>query len=476
MKPVRVGQLLATVLLVAVTLGLPVSSAAQEARGTITGTVLDASKGVVPGASVTVTNIAMGTDVSVVTNEQGFFQATYLIPGVYRITVELSGFKKLVREGIEVRVADRLALELSLEVGAAAEEVTVSAATPLLETATRSLGQVVDARRVAELPIPHGDPFALIGLAAGTSFLRSARLDRPFEPTHIVGYTMNGTRANRSDITIDGVPSSATANAGEITATYVPPQGLVQEFRVQTATFDASLGNSEGGVTNLVLKSGTNQFHGEGYFVKTPRSMFANDYFANANNIPLTEFRYTRWAASAFGPIVRNKTFFTYGYESIPEARPRNNGTPSVPSEKMRNGDFSELLALGSQYQLYNPFTARLNAAGRVQRDPFVGNIVPRELMNPVALKVLDYIARPRTAGGLDGSGNFQRPEMKEETDVRLPYRAHRPQPDAEPAHVRARELVPTGTATTTTISTTSRPGSGSGSSPGRSRSTMSGR
>jgi hypothetical protein len=417
MKPVRVGQLLATVLLAVVTLALPVSSAAQEARGTITGTVLDASKGVVPGASVTVTNIAMGTDVSVVTNEQGFFQATYLIPGAYRIAVELSGFKKLVREGIEVRVGDRLALELALEVGGAAEEVTVSAATPLLETATGSVGQVVDARRVAELPTPHGDPYALIGLAPGTSFLRSSRLDRPFEPTHIVGYTMNGTRANRSDVTIDGVPSSATANAGEITATYVPPQGLVQEFRVQTATFDASLGNTEGGVTNLVLKSGTNQFHGEGYFVKTPRSMFANDYFANANNIPLTDFSYTRWAASAFGPIVRNRTFFTYGYESIPEARPRNNGTPSVPTDKMRTGDFSELLALGSSYQLYNPFTARLNAAGRVQRDPFVGNIIPRELMNPVALNVLDYIARPRTAGGLDGSGNFQRPEMKEETE-----------------------------------------------------------
>jgi Carboxypeptidase regulatory-like domain len=417
MKPVRVGLLLATVLLMAVALGLPASSTAQEARGTITGTVVDGSKAVVPGASVTVTNIAMGTDVAVVTNEQGFFQAPYLIPGTYRISVELTGFKKLVREGLEVRVGDRLALELALEVGGASEEVTVSAATPLLETATGSVGQVVDARRVAELPIPHGDAFALIGLASGTSFLRSARLDRPFEPTHIVGYTMNGTRANRSDLTIDGIPSTATANAGEVTATYVPPQGLVQEFRVQTATFDASLGNTEGGVTNLVLKSGTNQFHGEAYYVKTPRSMFANDYFANANNIPLTDFSYTRWAASAFGPIIRNKTFFTYGYEAIPEARPRNNGTPSVPTEKMRNGDFSELLALGPQYQLYNPFTARSAAGGRVQRDPFPGNIIPRELMNPVALNVLDYIARPRTAGAADGSGNFQRPEMKEETE-----------------------------------------------------------
>ena len=98
----------------------------------------------------------------------------------------------------------------------------------------------------------------------------------------------------------------------------------------------------------------------------------------NANDIPLPDFRYTRWAASAFGPIIRNRTFFTYGYESIPEARPRNNGVPSVPTEKMRSGDFSELLALGPQYQLYNPFSARLNANGRVQRDPFPGNLIPR--------------------------------------------------------------------------------------------------
>ena len=397
---------------------------AQEARGTITGTVVDSSKGVLPGASVTVTNVAMNTSVTVVTNNEGFYQVSYLIPGAYRITVELTGFKKLVREGIQVSVADRLQLELPLEIGIASESVTVSAESPLLETANGSLGQVVDARRVAELPIPHGDPYALIGLAAGVSFMRSSRLDRPFEPTHIVGYAMNGVRSNRSDVTIDGLPSTSTANAGEITASFVPPQGLVQEFKVQTATFDASLGNTEGGVTNLVLKSGTNKLAGELYFVKTPKGLWANDYFANANGIPLSDFRYTRWSGVAGGPVLlpglyngRNKTFFIYGYEALPEARPRNNGTPTVPTEKMRNGDFSELLAIGPQYQIYNPFTRRAIGGGRFQQDPFPGNIIPRQFMNPVALRVLEDIGRPRTPGNADGTQNYQRPEMKEETD-----------------------------------------------------------
>src|SRR5918993_19701 len=363
---------------------------AQESRGTITGTVVDASRAVIPGATVTITNVARGTDVTVVTNETGFFQAPYLISGTYRITVELAGFKKLVREGVEVRVDDRLQIELPLELGGTEEQVTVTAEAPMLQTTNASLGQIIDAKRVAELPIPHGDPYALIGLAAGASFMRSARLDRPFEPTHIVGYAMNGVRSNRSDITIDGLPSTSTANAGEITASYVPPQGLVQEFKVQTAIFDASFGNTEGGVTNLVLKSGTNKLAGELYFVKTPKALWANDFFANMNNIPLSDFRYTRGAAVAGGPVVipgvydgRNKTFFIYGYETLPEARPRNNGTPTVPTEKMRNGDFSELLAVNSSYQIYNPFTTRPHPtiAGRLIRDPFPGNIIPQELM-----------------------------------------------------------------------------------------------
>ena len=176
------------------------------------------------------------------TNEEGFFQAPYLIPGAYRITVELTGFKKLVREGDPgQRRRPAAAASWRSKSACTTESVTVTAESPLLETTNASLGQVVDARRVAELPIPHGDPYALIGLAAGVSFMRSVRLDRPFEPTHIVGYAMNGVRSNRSDVTIDGLPSTSTANAGEVTASFVPPQGLVQEFKVQTATFDASL-------------------------------------------------------------------------------------------------------------------------------------------------------------------------------------------------------------------------------------------
>ena len=400
--------------------------AAQEARGTILGQLTDPSGAAIPGASVVITNKAMGTSQNVTTNASGFYQAAYLIPGMYRVEVELTGFKKYVRDDVEVRVNDRVELPIRLEVGAAVESVTVVGETPLLSTSSASLGTVVDARRVAELPVPHGNPMFLIGLAAGVTFNRDPRLDRPFEPTHIVGYSMDGTRANRSDVMLDGAVATATANANEVISSYVPPSDIVQEFKVQTATFDASFGQTEGGVTNISIKAGTNDFHGTAYYNKMAPGLFANDFFANLNGLPKTDFTYNRWGGSFNGPALipklyngRNKTFFMYGYEGIKEDRPRNNGTPTVPTAKMKQGDFSELLALPNptQYTVYNPFTGREVVEGGnrlIRRDPFPGNVVPQNLISPIAKNILGYFPDPRQAGV---QNNFQRPELTEHAD-----------------------------------------------------------
>jgi hypothetical protein len=262
----------------------------------------------------------------------------------------------------------------------------------------------------------------LIGLTPGVTYNGSQRLDRPFEPTHIVGYAIDGTRRNRSDLTIDGTPSTATANAGEVIASFVPPQDIVQEFKVQTATFDAALGNTEGGVTNLSIKSGGNDFHGSLYYDKMWPGFVANDFYGNATKTPRPSFYYNRFGGYASGPVWvpkvykgTNKTFFLYGYEAIREARPRNNGTPTVPTEAMKQGDFSALLRLPNPIVIYNPFTARRLANGRIQRDPFPNNIISPNLFNPVAKKIIDnFFPRPRSAGNADGTQNFLRPEMVE--------------------------------------------------------------
>jgi hypothetical protein len=374
---------------------------AQEARGTLFGRVTDSTSAAIPNATVVVTNKSMGTTQRVVTNEVGFYQATYLIPGGYRVEVQLPGFMKFVQEPVEVRVNDRIELVIVLQLGTAEQSVTVVGETPLLNTASASLGTVIDARRVAELPVPHGNPMFLISLASGVSFNRDARLDRPFEPTHIVGYSMDGTRANRSDVTLDGSVATATANNGEVIASYVPPADIIQEFKVQTATFDASFGQTEGGVTNISIKSGTNEFHGTAYFNKQLPSLFANDYFANLNGVPRADFSYNRYGGSVSGPVLvpklyngKNKTFFLYGYEGIKEDRPRNNGTPTVPTARMKNGDLSELFGLPNPnlYQIYNPFTGREVVTGGnrlIARDPFPGNVVPASLISPIAKNIL---------------------------------------------------------------------------------------
>jgi hypothetical protein len=167
--PFALTALVAAIVTATGALMLPAAAAAQEARGTITGTIRDTSGSVIPGATVTITNKEMGTTVTVVTNEVGFYQAPYLIPGVYQVNAELQGFKKAARE-VELRIADRLEIDLGLAVGETVESVTVTADTPLLEVTNASLGNVVDARRISQLPTPHGDPYALIGLAAGVTY------------------------------------------------------------------------------------------------------------------------------------------------------------------------------------------------------------------------------------------------------------------------------------------------------------------
>ncbi len=398
----------------------------QESRGTISGRVTDQSGAAIPAAKVDVTNKAQGVTQSVTANETGLYQATFLLPGQYEVAVSASGFKKAVRQTVDVNVGDRVAVDMVLEVGGTEQSVTVSSESPLLETATASTGQVIDTKRITELPIAHGQPFALIGLSAGVSQnTSSATLDRPFEPTHIIGYAIAGTRQNRSDITIDGIPSTATANANEVIASYVPPADIVQEFRVQTATYDAQFGNTEGGVTNISIKSGTNDFHGTGYYYAMRPQLFANSWFANANRQERADFNYHRYGGSFGGPLVlpkiyngKNRTFFMYGYEGINESRPRNNGTKTTLTDANKAGDFSALLALpnGSQYQIFNPLTRRETAAGSgiFMADPFPNNIIPQSLINPVSKSLLQYWPSPLSPGLPDGRNNLDEPNLPE--------------------------------------------------------------
>ena len=375
---------------------------AQDTRGTITGRVTDPSGAVITGANVVVSNTATGTKATLNTNTDGIYRAGFLNPGIYEVEVSAPGFKKAVRNAIEVRVADRLEINIPMEIGASEQQVTVTSDVPLLNTESASLGTVIDSKRVASLPLSYGNPFLLIGLTAGVTFNGSVRLDRPFEPTHIVNFSMGGTRGNLNDITIDGAPTTATANANEVTASYVPPTDIVQEFKVQTNTFDAQFGQTQGGVTNISIKSGTNAFHGSaGYSFQRP-SFWANDFFLNKAGTPRPDFLFNRWGGSISGPVTipkvyngKNKTFFLFGYEGIHDSRPRHDDTSNtVPTPAMRQGDFSGMLTAptgGAQYTIYDPATRVAVAGGRFQQTAFPGNKIPVNRFDKVGAAILGY-------------------------------------------------------------------------------------
>jgi hypothetical protein len=393
----------------------------QDTRGSIVGRVTDPSGAVVPNAQVTVTNAAMGTKTSLNSNQDGFYAATFLTPGQYDLEAVAQGFKTAVRKGVTVQVSQHLEVNLTLEVGQSEQSVVVTGEAPLMSTESASVGTVIDSRRVADLPLSYGNPMLMIGLAAGVSFTGDPRLDRPFEPTHIVGYAIGGSRGNLSDVTIDGAPTTARTGASVIAA-YVPPTDAVAEFKIQTATFDASFGQTQAGSVNMAVKSGSNALHGTGYFSFYRPSMWANDFFNNKKGSPRPPFTYNRWGGSVGGPIWlgrlyngKNKTFFFYAYEGIHDRRPRYDGTANtVPSPANLTGDFSSLLPLGSVYQIYDPGTRVAVAGGRIQETPFAGNIVPQARFNPVAKNIVKVYPSPTSTPAADGTANLLEPDLAE--------------------------------------------------------------
>src|SRR4051794_32184384 len=323
----RPAWVFAVAFLVLLTVG---GAQAQELRGKISGRVTDPNGAAVPGATVSVTDTARNQTVELTTNSDGLFAANYLLPGTYKVIVETAGFKKSIQDGVQVVINETRTLDIKLDIGTPQETVTIMEEAGQLNVADANLGQTIDRKRVDELPSIHGDPYTLINLSPGVTYTGSGRLDRPFEPTHIANFAMNGARGIRSDLLIDGAPSTATANANEVIASYVPPTDITQEFKVQTTTYDSQFGNTEGGVTSIAIKSGTNRLHGTAYYWIEPGGWAANDFFGNSRGQGRPFTFSNRPGVSISGPVTipkvyngKNKTFLLFAYEGIRDSRPR---------------------------------------------------------------------------------------------------------------------------------------------------------
>src|SRR5574340_1497380 len=396
---------------------------AQETRGSIVGRVTDQSGATMPNVQIELLHTQTGVTGKTQTNEEGLYQALYLLPGVYRVTAQASGFKTLVRDAIEIRINDRVELNLTLEVGAASERVEVVGETPLLETATASLGQVVDHRRIAELPLLHGNPMAVLELTPGIAQARTADLGlwggRVFDNGWTTSFAIDGSGSNTHEITLDGVANTTSLGGGgstQRTVAYTPPADMVEEFKVQTASFDATVGYTQGSLINISVRPGTQALHGTAYYFKIAPEMNANQFFSNTAGLPKVDFGYNRWGTTGTGPVRipkvyngRERTFWSYGYEGHHDSPPWP-ATYTVPTPKELGGDFSDLLKVGSEYQIYDPATARLLPNGRIQRDPFAGNIIPSNRLSSFTKPLTKYWGAPRVAGAADGTNNFPDP------------------------------------------------------------------
>jgi hypothetical protein len=382
-----------------------VAPAAQDFRGLIEGKVTDNTGGAVPGATVTIIHGETNVATTAVTNETGSYTAPFLNPGTYAITVELQGFKKTERKGVEVRVGDRLALDFKLEVGGVEETITVASTTPLLETRTASAGQVIDEKRIALMPLSDGNPFVLARLATGIAYTGDLKFSRPFDNGGTSSVTADGA-AGGNEFSLDGAPNMANGRR----VAFTPPAGAVAEFKVETATFDAQQGHTAGATINVTMKGGTNSLRGDGYYHYRDEKLSSNDFFLERAGRPKDQLDYKRYGFNVGGPVRlgfyngRDRTFFFSSVEWLYDKFPEP-GQFTVPTEAQRNGDFSALLAQG--IRIYDPATAVRRADGRVERQPFPNNIIPQTRISPIAREILKYYPLPNQSGDALGLNNY---------------------------------------------------------------------
>jgi hypothetical protein len=321
-----------------------------------------------------------------------------------------------VRAGVQLRVLDRLNLDFALEPGAVNQKIEVIGKTPLLETASTNQGQMISNSDILELPIAHGSVMELFFLGLGTSSNSGTVMENldPSRPGDSGDILFDGAPAGYVEYMLDGVPNTQTANSGNAQSmSDQPPADSLQEVKMET-TYDAAMGHTSGSDVAMVLKSGTNRLHGALYFFYRNPALNANTFFANMAGEPKIRNSYQRGGGTIGGPIVipkiyngRDRTFFTYSYEVMNDFEETYPLLTTVPTQAERQGDFSALLAVGSQYQIYDPATIAPAAGGRYSRQPFANNIIPASRISPIATNIESYWPNPNNPGTADGEENY---------------------------------------------------------------------
>jgi hypothetical protein len=371
---------------------LPGSLAAQAVTGTILGTVTDDTGAILPGATVTLRHTDTGFVRTVHSDSAGEFTAPSLPTGTYTLSAELQGFKTVSIPDIRLGVDQRLRFNVKLEVGAVSETITVVGSSPLVQTSSSELGTTVDEEQIKQLPlngrnfvsltrtvpgVVRGIPGANIDGAGSLAWRASA------------SFSANGQRPRDNNYILDGVDNNETWLQ---TVVIFPAVDSLDEFKLQTSTYSAEFGRSLGGVVNLQIKSGSNDFRGSGYEFFRHDTLDANNFFNNRAGRPKPPFEQHQFGGTLGGPVWRSKTFFFGSYQGY-RVNQGQTFLSTVPSERMRRGDFGEINRV-----LYDPLTGQ----------PFPGNQIPESRWDPAARNILQQlIPAPNTAGTRSATGQI---------------------------------------------------------------------
>jgi hypothetical protein len=418
------------ILLSLLTLAFAGSAWAQKDTGSIVGTVKDATGAVVPGAKVVVTDVDRGITSTSATDEAGEYVASPLRVGRYTVTVEHPGFKQAVSVPVSLDVQQRIVVNVALEIGQVGDQVVVSGAAPLLETETSGLGQVVDNKRVVNLPL-NGRNFAQLALlTAGTA---------PSEPGSRdeggYGFSANGARSLQNNFLLDGVDNNSNLPDLLNETNYViqPSVEALEEFKVQTNAYSAEFGRGNGAIINATIKSGTNQLHGSVYEFLRNEKFDAKNFFDPADQ-PIAPYKQNQFGVTLGGPVVKNNTFFFADFEGL-RIRQAQTWTSTVPTAAMRAGDFSSLIdytqpngtdcngAATYVGEIFNSRQAGVGCGVPFQYDTFGNplNIIPAGQLDPLALAITNLFPMPNANGlGYNYVSNPVRSQNRNNFDVRV--------------------------------------------------------
>ena len=375
----------------AVTLVLVSPTLAQEYRGRVQGALTDETQLAVPGAQITLRNDATGVTVTRTTGAEGRYLFDYVDPGTYTLTAELPGFATVVQRNVLVQARGDVTVDVSMKVAALSETVTVDAQPIAVQFNTSTKDLTLDQNLLESIPNITRNPTQLAYLSPVVRNAGNRNETSPYH--HWAGNDMDiggGTR-RRNDVLLDGTPLEAGPKVA-----YTPPMDAVAEFNVSTNAVDAEFGHSAGGIISMSLKSGTNQYHGTGYYVgRNP------DWNAVTNRVTRqhSDNTYNQTGGTLGMPLRRNKLFLFTSIESsrVTEVLPR---TLTMPTDLEKQGDFSQSFNRdGSLRVIYDPWTSRFGPNGQIVRDPFPGNKIPRERWDPLGTQLMSSLWAPNAPG-----------------------------------------------------------------------------